>query len=121
MSEPRAQSPEPRAQSPEPRAQRPEPRAQRPAPSAQRPAPEAGSRKPPSRSAIHFLAMATALATLMALPTAPITVSRTPLDRLDRLERALGPGSPRLFIKRDDLLGFGCGGNKVRKMQLIAA
>jgi 1-aminocyclopropane-1-carboxylate deaminase/D-cysteine desulfhydrase-like pyridoxal-dependent ACC family enzyme len=65
--------------------------------------------------------MATALATLMALPMAPITGSRTPLDRLDRLERALGPRSPRLFIKRDDLLGFGCGGNKVRKMQLIAA
>ncbi len=76
----------------------------------------------PNCRACHTLpAMATALATLMALPTAPIPVSRTPLDRLERLERALGPGSPRVFIKRDDLLAFGCGGNKVRKMQLIAA
>jgi D-cysteine desulfhydrase/L-cysteate sulfo-lyase len=33
----------------------------------------------------------------------------------------LGDACPRLFIKRDDLLSFGMGGNKVRKMQAVAA
>ena len=65
--------------------------------------------------------MATALATLMALPAAPIALTRTPIDRLERLERALGSGAPRILIKRDDLLPFGAGGNKVRKAQLLAA
>jgi 1-aminocyclopropane-1-carboxylate deaminase/D-cysteine desulfhydrase-like pyridoxal-dependent ACC family enzyme len=65
--------------------------------------------------------MATALATLMALPAASIELTPTPLLRMARLERALGPAAPRLFIKRDDLLPFALGGNKVRKMQLIAA
>ena len=65
--------------------------------------------------------MATALATLMSRPSVELVLHRSPVDRLTRLERALGPGSPRLLIKRDDLLGFGLGGNKVRKLQLIAA
>jgi 1-aminocyclopropane-1-carboxylate deaminase/D-cysteine desulfhydrase-like pyridoxal-dependent ACC family enzyme len=65
--------------------------------------------------------MATALATLMALPAAPIELPRTPLLRMARLERALDPAAPRLFIKRDDLLPFALGGNKVRKMALLAA
>jgi 1-aminocyclopropane-1-carboxylate deaminase/D-cysteine desulfhydrase-like pyridoxal-dependent ACC family enzyme len=65
--------------------------------------------------------MATALATLMALPAAPLPMARTPVDRLVRLETALGRSCPRLFVKRDDLLPFGLGGNKVRKMQLLAA
>ncbi len=65
--------------------------------------------------------MATALATLMALPTAPLPFSPSPLYRMTRLERALGPASPQLFIKRDDLLPFARGGNKVRKMLVVAA
>ena len=65
--------------------------------------------------------MATALASLMALPLVPLAPHPTPVDRLARLEAALGPECPRLFMKRDDLLSFGAGGNKVRKMQAIAA
>lgn len=65
--------------------------------------------------------MATALATLMALPVAPLPLHTTPVERLPRLEAALGPGCPRLFAKRDDTLSFARGGNKVRKMQLVAA
>lgn len=65
--------------------------------------------------------MATALATLMSKPAVPLAPHRTPAYRLERLEQALGPGSPRLFIKRDDLLPFALGGNKVRKLQLLAA
>jgi D-cysteine desulfhydrase family pyridoxal phosphate-dependent enzyme len=45
----------------------------------------------------------------------------TPVDALDRLRAALGPGCPRLVMKRDDLLSFAMGGNKVRKMDVIAA
>src|SRR5260370_37551683 len=30
-------------------------------------------------------------------------------------------GGPRLFVKRDDAIPFGFGGNKVRKLALVAA
>jgi D-cysteine desulfhydrase family pyridoxal phosphate-dependent enzyme len=65
--------------------------------------------------------MATALAALMSLPSVPLAPHVTPIDELIRLRAALGPNCPRLFIKRDDLLSFGMGGNKVRKMQTVAA
>ena len=39
---------------------------------------------------------------------------------MPRLLQALGVG-PRLFIKRDDAIPFGFGGNKVRKLALVAA
>ena len=65
--------------------------------------------------------MATALAALMSLPLVPLAPHPTPIDEMTRLRAALGPACPRLFIKRDDLLSFGCGGNKVRKMQTVAA
>lgn len=65
--------------------------------------------------------MATALSTLMSLPAVPLAMHPSPVDRLERLERVLGPDAPRLFIKRDDLLSFGLGGNKVRKLQMLAA
>ncbi len=44
----------------------------------------------------------------------------SPVEELGRLRAALG-GGPRLLIKRDDLLPFGFGGNKVRKLALVAA
>lgn len=65
--------------------------------------------------------MATALATLMSKPAVELARHRTPVDRLSRLERAIGPGCPRLLVKRDDLLSFALGGNKVRKLQMLAA
>jgi len=65
--------------------------------------------------------MATALATLMSMPAVTLAAHRTPVDRMARLERALGTDCPRLLIKRDDLLSFANGGNKVRKLQMIAA
>lgn len=63
--------------------------------------------------------MATALATLRALPLEVLAPHTTPIDRLRRLETALGPQAPALFMKRDDLLSFGMGGNKVRKLQAV--
>ena len=65
--------------------------------------------------------MATALAALMSQPLVTLAPHATPVDELVRLRAALGPACPRLFIKRDDLLSFGMGGNKVRKMQAVAA
>jgi D-cysteine desulfhydrase len=65
--------------------------------------------------------MATALASLMSKPAVEFARHRTPVDRLTRLERVLGPSCPALLIKRDDLLSFALGGNKVRKLQMIAA
>jgi 1-aminocyclopropane-1-carboxylate deaminase/D-cysteine desulfhydrase-like pyridoxal-dependent ACC family enzyme len=58
-----------------------------------------------------------AFASLPAVPLAPFP---TPVDGLPRLRDTLG-GGPRLLIKRDDTIGFAFGGNKVRKMQLVAA
>jgi D-cysteine desulfhydrase family pyridoxal phosphate-dependent enzyme len=65
--------------------------------------------------------MATALSALLGYASVALAPHPTPIDRLSRLEAALGTGGPKLFMKRDDLLGFGAGGNKVRKMQTVAA
>ena len=65
--------------------------------------------------------MASALAALMSMPSMPLATHSTPVDDMTRLARELGPASPRILIKRDDLLSFGCGGNKVRKLQLVLA
>jgi D-cysteine desulfhydrase family pyridoxal phosphate-dependent enzyme len=65
--------------------------------------------------------MATALAALMSLPSVSLAPHPTPIDELKRLRDALGAHCPQLFMKRDDLLSFAMGGNKVRKMQLVAA
>lgn len=42
------------------------------------------------------------------------------LEELPRLRAALGGGA-RLFAKRDDAISFGFGGNKVRKLGIVAA
>lgn len=57
----------------------------------------------------------------MSLPSARLASHRTPVDRLVRLEAALGDGCPALHIKRDDLLPFGGGGNKVRKADVLVS
>ncbi|MET7765758.1 D-cysteine desulfhydrase family protein [Streptomyces sp. NPDC005393] len=43
----------------------------------------------------------------------------TPLEPAPRLARALGLGADDLWVKRDDLIGLGGGGNKVRKLEWI--
>jgi D-cysteine desulfhydrase family pyridoxal phosphate-dependent enzyme len=57
----------------------------------------------------------------MSLPSVTLAPHQTPIDSLARLSAHLGPASPRLFIKRDDLLSFGMGGNKIRKLQTTLA
>jgi 1-aminocyclopropane-1-carboxylate deaminase/D-cysteine desulfhydrase-like pyridoxal-dependent ACC family enzyme len=56
---------------------------------------------------------------LATLPTIPLAPGPTPVEDLARLRAALG-GGPRLLVKRDDAIGFAFGGNKVRKMRLVA-
>lgn len=65
--------------------------------------------------------MASALAAMMSMPSVPLAPHPTPVDELARLRAALGASSPRILMKRDDLLSFGLGGNKVRKMQAVIA
>jgi D-cysteine desulfhydrase/L-cysteate sulfo-lyase len=65
--------------------------------------------------------MASALAALMSRPNLPLAPHASPIDELARLRTALGRTCPRLLMKRDDLLSFAMGGNKVRKMQAVAA
>ncbi len=57
---------------------------------------------------------------LAALPAVPFGPGETPIDEACQLRAALGRG-PRLLVKRDDAIAFGFGGNKVRKLRLVAA
>jgi 1-aminocyclopropane-1-carboxylate deaminase/D-cysteine desulfhydrase-like pyridoxal-dependent ACC family enzyme len=58
-------------------------------------------------------------AALARFPSVPFLAAPTPVEPLTRLSSRLG-GGPRLFIKRDDAIPFGFGGNKVRKLALVA-
>jgi len=61
-----------------------------------------------------------ALAALQALPSLVLGDLPSPIEPMERLRQALG-GGPRLLVKRDDAIPFGFGGNKVRKLRLVAA
>jgi len=54
----------------------------------------------------------------MRHPTVPLASHQTPLHPLPRLSEAWGA---ELWIKRDDLTGFGLSGNKVRKLEYLVA
>ncbi|MET8010164.1 D-cysteine desulfhydrase family protein [Streptomyces sp. NPDC005271] len=43
----------------------------------------------------------------------------TPLEPAPRLARAIGLGADDLWVKRDDLIGLGGGGNKIRKLEWL--
>ena len=51
------------------------------------------------------------------LPRQPLGCWPTPVQPLDRLSAHLG--GPRLWVKRDDLTGLACGGNKTRKLEFL--
>jgi L-cysteate sulfo-lyase len=61
-----------------------------------------------------------AIARLDALPRIPIAFAPTPIEELARLRDAIG-AEARILVKRDDAIPFGFGGNKIRKLQLVAA
>jgi len=50
------------------------------------------------------------------LPRVKLAELPTPLQPCPRLSEAVGHGV-RLLVKRDDLTGLGCGGNKLRKLE----
>ena len=56
---------------------------------------------------------------LEGVPRLQLGAFPTPLQELTRLSDHLG--GPRVFIKRDDLTGLACGGNKVRKLEFAMA
>src|SRR5688572_17004716 len=58
---------------------------------------------------------------MTSLPRVTLAPHSTPIDTLVRLRSVLGPSCPSLHMKRDDLLSFGMGGNKVRKLQTVLA
>jgi 1-aminocyclopropane-1-carboxylate deaminase/D-cysteine desulfhydrase-like pyridoxal-dependent ACC family enzyme len=61
-----------------------------------------------------------ALAALRDVPSVALAHYPTPIEEAARLRAALG-GGPRLLVKRDDAITFGFGGNKVRKIEMVAA
>jgi len=52
-------------------------------------------------------------------PRRRYTLGPTPIEFLPRLTQALG--GPKIYIKRDDLLGLTGGGNKTRKLEFLMA
>ena len=56
---------------------------------------------------------------LATIPRIPLATLPTPLQDAPRLTESLG--GPRILIKRDDLTGFGLGGNKARKLEFLLA
>ena len=56
---------------------------------------------------------------LRLLPRLELAKLPTPLDRVENLGKSLG--NLDLWFKRDDLTGFGLGGNKVRSLEYLAA
>jgi D-cysteine desulfhydrase family pyridoxal phosphate-dependent enzyme len=58
---------------------------------------------------------------LATFPRFPLIVAPTPLQRARNLERRLGDGAPRIYLKRDDLTGLAFGGNKARKLEYLVA
>jgi 1-aminocyclopropane-1-carboxylate deaminase/D-cysteine desulfhydrase-like pyridoxal-dependent ACC family enzyme len=61
-----------------------------------------------------------ALGRLASIPSLDLWTPPSPVHDLARLGAALGTGA-RLLIKRDDAIPFGFGGNKVRKVSIVAA
>jgi D-cysteine desulfhydrase family pyridoxal phosphate-dependent enzyme len=56
---------------------------------------------------------------LKTIPRVPLAYLPTPLIEAPRLAAAIG--GPSLWIKRDDLTGFGFGGNKIRGLEFLLA
>jgi 1-aminocyclopropane-1-carboxylate deaminase/D-cysteine desulfhydrase-like pyridoxal-dependent ACC family enzyme len=64
--------------------------------------------------------MPDAIRRLQSLPVLPLPFVPSPVEELLRLT-AEATAQRRLLVKRDDAIAFGFGGNKVRKLRLVAA
>lgn len=76
-----------------------------------RPSPSGHTVRAPNQAALRRLSL---------LPSVSLLQDPTPVEELLRLRAALG-GGPRLLVKRDDAIPFAFGGNKARKLELVAA
>jgi L-cysteate sulfo-lyase len=58
---------------------------------------------------------------IKAFPRIDLAARFTRIERLARIEEALGDslGGARLFAKRDDIIGLGGGGSKLRKLEFL--
>lgn len=56
---------------------------------------------------------------LARIPRRRYTSGATPIEFLPRLTEQLG--GPRIYVKRDDMLGLASGGNKTRKLEFLMA
>jgi len=52
------------------------------------------------------------------IPKLQLTCLSTPIEKCDRLGKAI-PGAPHIYVKRDDHIGYLCGGNKIRKLEYV--
>jgi len=58
---------------------------------------------------------------LAKFPRRIYTPYDTPIQPLDKLTAVLGGNGPRIWMKRDDMLGLAMGGNKTRKLEFLMA
>ena len=58
---------------------------------------------------------------LARIPRVALIDAPTPIQPLKRIEEMMGPAlnGVRLYVKRDDLMGLGGGGNKLRKLEYL--
>ena len=58
---------------------------------------------------------------LARMPRVALVDAPTPIQPLKRIEEAMGPAlnGIKLYVKRDDLMGLGGGGNKLRKLEYL--
>jgi 1-aminocyclopropane-1-carboxylate deaminase/D-cysteine desulfhydrase-like pyridoxal-dependent ACC family enzyme len=56
-----------------------------------------------------------------AVPSVDLGVWRTPVERVPRLAERVGLRPEDLWVKRDDWLGLGGGGSKLRKLEFLCA
>ena len=58
---------------------------------------------------------------LARMPRVALVDAPTPIQPLKRIEEWMGPAlnGVKLYVKRDDLLGLGGGGNKLRKLEYL--
>jgi 1-aminocyclopropane-1-carboxylate deaminase/D-cysteine desulfhydrase-like pyridoxal-dependent ACC family enzyme len=67
----------------------------------------------------HSIQASAALRRANEFPSLSLAELPSPIEELRRLRSVLGSGS-RIFAKRDDAISFGFGGNKVRKLAIVA-
>jgi L-cysteate sulfo-lyase len=58
---------------------------------------------------------------LARMPRVALVDAATPIQPLKRIEEVMGPAlnGVKLYVKRDDLMGLGGGGNKLRKLEYL--